>query len=234
MDRDDQNRTEMFSTVDGLMDQNNSIWSVVPAINETTADFKVIIADVGESIRKQATATGGAGDEKTNVRLSFEEKILEIADQLSALAAKNNDVNLGAQVEWSLSSLDKMGVDELEALGKTVSGLATANLAALAAYGITAADVAALDGLTARFHTVKNAPRTAIAGRKGQTQTQPVLVAKGMSLLRNRLDKQMTKFKKSNPEFYAAYRSARVIVDRGGSSGPGKSSPTPPPAPPAK
>jgi hypothetical protein len=153
MDRDDQNRTEMFSTVDGLMDQNNSIWSVVPAINETTADFKVIIADVGESIRKQATATGGAGDEKTNVRLSFEEKILEIADQLSALAAKNNDVNLGAQVEWSLSALDKMGVDDLEALGKTVSGLATANLAALAAYGITAADVAALDGLTARFHS---------------------------------------------------------------------------------
>jgi hypothetical protein len=171
------------------------------------------------------------GDAKTNVRLSFEEKILEIADQLSALAAKNNDALLGAQVEWSLSALDKMGVDDLEALGKTVSSLATANLAALAAYGITAADVAALDGLTARFHSVKNAPRLAIAGRKGQTETQPVLVSKGTSLLRNRLDKQMTKFKKSNPEFYAAYPSARVIVDRGGSGGSTPTPPTPPTAP---
>jgi hypothetical protein len=41
----------------------------------------------------------------------------------------------------------------------------------------------------------------------------------------------MTKFKKSNREFYAAYRSARVIVDRGGSGGQTPPSPAPPPAP---
>ena len=53
MDRDDQNRTEMFSTVDSVMDTNKSIWGGVPAINETTGEFKVIIADIGESIRKE-------------------------------------------------------------------------------------------------------------------------------------------------------------------------------------
>jgi hypothetical protein len=41
----------------------------------------------------------------------------------------------------------------------------------------------------------------------------------------------MTKFKKSNPEFYAGYRTARVIVDRG-DSGPTQPALTPPPAPP--
>ena len=46
----------------------------------------------------------------------------------------------------------------------------------------------------------------------------------------DRLDKQMTKFKKSHPEFYAGYRSARVIVDRGGSGGGAPTPPTPPPA----
>jgi hypothetical protein len=86
-----------------------------------------------------------------------------------------------------------------------------------------------LNTLTTQFHGVKNAPRTAIAGRAGETDAQPVLVANVTSILRNRLDKQMTKFKKSHPEFYAAYRSARVIVDRGGSGGPDKPSPTPTP-----
>jgi hypothetical protein len=47
------------------------------------------------------------------------------------------------------------------------------------------------------------------------------------SVLRNRLDKQMTKFRKTNPEFYAGYRSARVIVDRGGSGGMVQASPAP-------
>ena len=48
------------------------------------------------------------------------------------------------------------------------------------------------------------------------------------SLLRNHLDKQMLMFKKSNPEFYAGYASARVIMDRGSRKG---SSPAPAPAP---
>ena len=46
-----------------------------------------------------------------------------------------------------------------------------------------------------------------------------------LRVLRNRLDKQMTKFRKTNPEFYAGYRSARVIVDRGGSGGAVQPSP---------
>ena len=47
------------------------------------------------------------------------------------------------------------------------------------------------------------------------------------TILRERLDKQMTKFRKSHPEFYAGYQSARVIVSRGGNGGT-PSTPAPP------
>jgi len=99
-------------------------------------------------------------------------------------------------VEFSLSSLDKLTDDELEDTGKSVSALATANLAAL-------------DALTTKFHGVKSAPRTALAGRAGVTNTLPDCIRNTTSLLRNRLDKLMTRFKKTNPEFYAAIK-ARV------------------------
>jgi len=59
----------------------------------------------------------------------------------------------------------------------------------------------------------------------GQTKTLPPAVKSVTSILRNHLDKQMLMFKKSNPEFYAGYVSARVIVDRGGRKG---AAPTPP------
>ena len=58
-----------------------------------------------------------------------------------------------------------------------------------------------------------------------QTKTMPPAVKTVISLLRNHLDKQMLMFKKSNPEFYAGYVSARVIVDRGSRK---SASPTPP------
>lgn len=217
----------MFSTVSSYMDKNNSIVSGVPAIIVTVAEVNTNLAAITEKGRKQLAPTGGAAEEKDTVRLDFEEKILEIADQLAALAEKTKNANLAAQAEFSLSSLDKLSDDELEETGTSVSGLGTANLAALADYGITAADMTALDALKTKFHGVKTAPRTAIAGRKGETDTIPGLITATTSILRNRLDKQLTKFKKSQPAFYAGYRSARVIVDRGGSAGPSPASPKP-------
>ena len=127
-----------------------------------------------------------------------------------------------------------MSADVLEATGKRISALATANLTGLKDYGITQADVTALDGLTTQFHDAKTAPRKAIAARAGQTKTLPPAVKSVTSLLRNRLDKEMFLFKKSNPEFYAGYASARVILDRGGRKNGKQPSPVPAAATPAK
>jgi len=220
----------MFSTVSAYMEQNKTIWQGVKAVVDTVAEVNTRIGRIADKVRKQQSPTTGAAEDKGQVRTGLEEKILEVADQISALAAKNKNANLAAQVEFTLSSLDKLADDDLEETGKRVSGLATANLTVLADYGITQADVTALDNLTTQFHGVKSAPRTAIAGRAGETDTLPAEISELTSVLRNQLDKQMTKFRKSKPEFYAGYRSARVIVARGG-SGPDKPSPPPPPGP---
>ncbi|MDQ6631606.1 MAG: hypothetical protein M3Y82_07590, partial [Verrucomicrobiota bacterium] len=217
---------EMFNTVSAYMDANNSIWSENVAMGVTVTDFKTGNTAIAAKAGKQQTPISGAADEKESVRLDFEEKILEIADQLSALAEKNKNANLAAQVDLTLSGLDKLPDDELEETGNRVAGLATANITALADYGILPADVTALNALKTRFQTVKTAPRAAIAGRAGETATLPQMITDNTSLLRNRLDKQMTKYKKSQPELYAGYRSARVIVDRGG--GQKAATPTPP------
>src|SRR6266550_4079107 len=87
-----------------------------------------------------------------------------------------------------------------------------------------------LDDLTKKFHGANTAPREAIADRKGQTDVMPGFDHQVRSILRRRLDRQMTMFKRSNPEFYAGYLSARVIVDRRGHSG--QPAPTPSLAPP--
>ena len=228
MNRDQFNRTGMFSTVSAYLDQNKTIWGGVKAMNETITEVNTRAGRIAEKAGKQQAPTTGAAQDKAQVRISFEEKILEVADQLSALAEKNKNAKLAAQVEFTLSSLDKLADDDLEETGKRVSGLATANLATLADYNITQADVTELDNLTTQFHGVKSAPRTAIAGRAGETITLPDEISDLTSVLRNQLDKQMTKFRKSKPEFYAGYRSARVIVDRGGSGGVVQASPAPP------
>jgi hypothetical protein len=214
MTQDQLNITGMHSTVSAYMTQNNSVWNGVKAVSDTVAALTANNGVITDKANKQETATDGASPQKVQAKHDLEEQIMEIADQISSLAAKNKDAGLGAQVEFSLSMLDKMDDDQLENTGKNVSALATANLAALADYNVTAADVTALDALVTNWDAVKTAPRTAIASRSSQTKTLPQAISDNTSLLRNQLDKQMTKFKKTNPEFYAGYQAARVIVSR--------------------
>ncbi len=227
MNRDQLNRTGMFSTVSAVMNTNKSLWSGVKAISDTVDDLNDGIADISGTAGKQQTPVSGAAAQKAQVRHSYEEQILFIANQLAALAEVNSDANLAGQVELTLSALDKLPDDDLEETGTRIATLATTNLAALADYGIAQADVTQLTTLTTQFHTAKTAPREAVVGRASQTDTLPDKIAEVTSILRNRLDKLMTRFKTSQPEFYAGYLSARVIVDRGGSSPNAKPAPAP-------
>ena len=204
----------MHSTVVDFMVRNIILWQGVKAISDTVAALKANNGVIAQKANQQETATDGAAAVKMQARRDLEDKILEIADQLFSVADKRKDLTLCAQVQLSLSALDGLDDEALEAKGKNVSALTTANLAALADHNVTQADVTALDGLVTKWGTMKTAPRTAIAIRSGQTKTLPQAISDNTSLLRNQLDKQMTKFKRTNPEFYGGYQAARVIVNR--------------------
>jgi hypothetical protein len=115
----------------------------------------------------------------------------------------------------------------------------TANLAALADYGITATDQTELAAAVSAYAQKKESPRDAIVGRRVETLSLPEEISSVRSIFRNELDKMMTAFKKPEPDFYKGYFTARVIVNRAATrpskaaepSGPAPS-PAPSPAPP--
>jgi len=221
----------MHGTVASYMDQNQTIWTGNKAFSASIVQLNANNSVIAQKRDAQETATEGEAEVKRQAQQDLEEKIIEIADQLYALAVKNNDVSLQAQSHLTLSILDGLDPEKLVEKAGDISALATANLAALADYGVAQADVTALDTLTGNFSKVKTAPRTAISNRAGQTATLSGAIRDNQSLLRRQLDKQMTKFKKTNPEFYAGYQAARVIVNR--RSHHTGTQPAPAPTPPA-
>ena len=194
------------------------------SVAQLTANNKVIAAkrDV------QETSLDGQEALALQAKTDLEEKIHEIADQIYALAAKNGDVELEAKSHFTLTMLDGLDPDKLQQTGTAVSALATANLPALADNGVAQADVTDLDALTADFGKKKKALKTAMSTRSGETYTLPQAIRGNQTLLRKQLDKQMTKFKKTNPEFYAGYHAARAIPNRRSHHKP---APAPAPAP---
>ena len=68
----------MFDTVAVYMDQNKAIWSGAKAVVDAVADLNAGIAGITGKAARQQTPTGGAAEEKAQVRDTFEAKIFEL------------------------------------------------------------------------------------------------------------------------------------------------------------
>lgn len=231
MNQDQYNITGTQTTLVDYLIQNKPVWGNVKAINDTVNAIMANNTIISNKANVQEHATDGAAELKRQARHDLEEKVVEIADQLFSLADKTNDTALEAQVHLTLSSVDGLEDDDLERTANNILQLATTNLTALADYNVVQADLDALTMLTKNFTKFKTAPRTGIAKRKGQTDTMPQAIDSNQSLIRRQLDKQMTKFKKKNPEFYAGYQAARLIVKRRSHHASSQPAPAAPPAP---
>ena len=216
----------IFETTIKLLDDNNALWSGTVAFADSVTRAKAGIDAIDTASDAQQKPTAGLTVDKAQLRTDLEDETLEIADQLAALAEKTNQGDLAEQVRMTKSSLDKLLDNDLEQTAERTVFLANNNIGALADYGVLPADVTALDTARTAFHDMITVPREAAAQRKAQSQSLPQLIAKVRSIFRNELDKLMTPFKKSNPDFYAGYLAARVIVDRAATHAT-----TPPPAP---
>lgn len=214
MTRKQQNRLDMFNGVHGYMMANGALWQQIPAVVEAVDDLADDIEVINALSGKQSTNTTGVTADKEQARTAYEDLISEIADQIGAFAAKNENVALEAEVDFTRVDLDKLTDDALINTGNTVARLTGENLTNLAGYSITQDDIDELGALKTRFEDVKGAPRLAIVGRAGQTETLPEALNATTRLLNKRLDRLMSRFRRTHPEFFAGYEKSRVIVDR--------------------
>jgi hypothetical protein len=208
------------------MNKNITIWTGTKAVVDTMGQLNGALGNVSQTAQDQETPIVGEEDKKALARHDLEDEIMRIAGALGSLATKTNDPVLAGQTELTLAQMDKMDADTLEETGNRISGLAD--------YNILQADLTAFGTMITNFHDAKTGPRTAVAKRASKTKALPGGVKSVNSILRNQLDKEMLMFKKSNPEFYAGYVSARVVVNRGGHKTGTQPAPAPAPATPSK
>jgi hypothetical protein len=222
----------MFETTLVILDKNNNTWKNGVAFTDAVTRAKTGTERIRTKTGKQQAPTEGVTGEKAQARDDLEEKMLVIAGAIAAFAAKNADPDLAAQVEMNRSLLDRLPASDLVQTGQRVVDAATNQLAALADYGVTAATRDELKTALDLFANKKESTREAVVERKVETLSLPEGIASVRSIFRNELDKLMNAFRKPDPDFYKAYFTARIIVNRAATI-PKKPEPppTPPPAP---
>src|SRR5204863_494862 len=112
------------------------------------------------------------------------------------------------------SHLQRMSDEDLANRATSIVNHTNGRVAELATLHVSQTNLDELNETLTNFKTSKSAPRAGIANRMAQTESLPELINEANDILRNQLDRMVNLFRRSNPEFVAAYRGARVIVDR--------------------
>lgn len=214
MNKAQTNSVTMSRTVDAYLDQNNQIWKGMAAFVTADQKLKEILVAIDVAAQKQEAPLTGLTLDKAAARDALEDVLFLMCEALGVLGHTANDNNLVALTDLSPSVLDHMDVEELSNRATNVLAEANARAQNLTGLNVTQANIDELDQALRGFKAAKEQPRTAVADRIAQTQSLDSLIRDVSGHLRNQMDPLVNLFRRSNADFVAGYKSARVIVDR--------------------
>ena len=224
------NQVNMFKAVLAYLNQNNSVWGSMAPFTAAVTSLNEGIAGIDETAQNQETPSGDTQD-KEAARDALEDVLFLTCQALSVLAHTESDNDLLALVSVAPSTLDKMDAEELSNRAAAVLARAQAKQTSLAALHVSQTNVLELDTALQKFNATKTGPRARAAERKAQTQSLASKTRAVSGILRHQIDPMVNLFRRTNPDFVAGYRAARVIIDRPATRATAPTTPTTPPAP---
>lgn len=216
MNRRQTNNVTMYKTVDEYLAAHNSEWSTMAPLSAAVSQLRDKLAAIDPVAQRQETPVTGAGVDKADARDALEDVLFLACEALGVLAHTSNDHDLFALTDVTPTSLDRLGDEELANRAANVFARADAKKTELATMQVTQANLDELAQALEDFRAAKAKPRSAVVERSVQTESLSGLIREAGNILRDQIDPMVNLFRRTNPEFVAGYRSARVIVDRTG------------------
>jgi GTPase SAR1 family protein len=210
-----ENKFTMYKAVTDLLDANTAKTASMTAFATALNGFKDIIENIsGKNILKGSAASG-----KTTLKNQLQNNLIEstvpIAAALFALGSATNDPRIQALGNVKKSDLQNLRDTELTDKVTLIKNTADAYAAGLVAYGITAADIAALETKSTAYNTALGGKESGFSTQYAAGGVMSDLFKQADAILEEQLDKMMEKFNPSDQQFYLEYKSAREIKDLG-------------------
>jgi len=207
------NRVTMIKTTSSYMAEHSSVWNTLVPLQAAMTELEAKIARIDATAQKHETPHGATAD-KADARDALEDTTILMCEALGVLAHDTGDNDLLALTRATRTLLDRMGAEELSNRATAVLAQATAHRAELVTYQVSQTNIDELSAALTEFNQAKAGPRTATAERAALTESLPKLINEASDILKNRVDRLVSLFSRSDPDFVSGYESARVIVDR--------------------
>jgi hypothetical protein len=213
MNSSQEAKLNMYHAVITHCDANNAVVATIPAFDAQLTTFKATVVSIDDTVQLEAQVISGIATDKKVLRTSLTQQGADLAATVFAYAKSINDNTLAEAVDFAKSELARLKDDELAPVCQNIHAAANTNIAALAAYGITAPALANFNALITNYIAAVPAPRNAAALRKTYAVNLKTFFKDADSMLKNQMDKSALRFKITHPDFYTTYKNNRIILD---------------------
>lgn len=220
------NRLDMYLIVYEFYTSNQVVLDDIPAITNAFNQLNANIDQINAEVGAQSSNTTGVTQDKTALRNTLDSYTATILATAQVWATQNNNNTLAAQFDYSLSDIQRIKDDTMQGFCNYRITLVNDNLAAMADFGLDAAAITDWQNALNAYAAAVERPRQAINARSLHTQRLKTLFSETSALFSETLDPLMLQFKITQPEIYAGYRQARIIIDRGGTNSGGNGAQT--------
>ncbi len=192
----------------------NSI-ALVPKFGSVISRLEAICTNLENyQVFQEKDITGITADKDATLE-NLSDSTLEIAGAVYSYAHDKGDNSLMSKVNYKSTAIEKMTQSEVVAAAGIVLEEAKRIPAdSLTNEGITPEELTAYGDLISFFKNIKSSNREAVIDRSGTTEKINELFKEASSLLKNKLDRLATQFKRKDPEFYLKYKAARIVLYR--------------------
>jgi hypothetical protein len=215
MNKGQENRSTMHSSVDTLLIANKSKTDEIPALGGQIAAFENDVAGLKEELILNKNATSGTSETKWSAEDDLVAALLAIARPMRTIAKQKNNPALAAIVNVNDSGLRHSRDTELVLTAKAIYAEAMKlSPEDMATYNITPDEIAGLAAKIEAYNKSIGGRESSVEVRKGTRQSVVGMYRKVESDLED-IDNSMERLKDKYPEFYNEYNTARVIKATG-------------------
>ena len=213
MNKDQNNRLDMYEAVHTYLDANTDKWNGVPVLITFKNELSDLLSNIREHQDNQEAAKVFLGANKTTQKRFVSEKADILNDALEAYAAIEGNAELEQKAAKSFSDLNRLRNQDFVTIITETITLLEQHLEALADYGVTADQITDLKNTFDQFLMLQGQPRQYRIAGKQATLNLAELFENTSALLANKMDKVMKRFKRTDTNFFNGYEAARVIVN---------------------
>lgn len=214
MNQDQINRKEMYEAVNSFLDANSAKWTAIPKVAEFKNAFANVTRQISDAQYAQLETQVFLGKNKTQLKNTVAQKADILNDSIEAFALVSGNMELANKMATSYTHLNRLRNAEFVPAIKAIVTAADDNAETLQGeYGVTAEQIEGLKDDFDDFLAINGEPRAYRIASVQATKDLELLFTDATDILKNKLDKVMSIFKRSDVNFYNGYLAARVIVD---------------------